>query len=202
MEKHGGYRTKDGTGKNGRQPDDWFSHDVGNLKHGSTNSLCQKSTDFIFTVACHGKSDHIAAASYGSSSGSQPGQIQDNAQSRRTDGESEDHTHQYRNYDTHEKWLLFRSPVDQTSQPCHKGRNRRSCQNTYGGSGSYGDKRCDQNINLGLSGYQMTDFNTYISCDESTQRFSGTCKNNGTLRKNGSSQYFGCISTYQTTGGR
>ena len=66
-QQHSGDRPQDSTGDNGRQPDNWFAHNIADLQHTGAQPLGQQTADFIFPIAGYRKPHHVAAAAYYSS---------------------------------------------------------------------------------------------------------------------------------------
>ena len=65
-----------------RKPDQRSSYDIRYLKHRRSDSLRQKSAEFIFSPTSHRKSDHITAASDRRRPCRQSRQIQDYSKRR------------------------------------------------------------------------------------------------------------------------
>ena len=194
MEHQGTHRSQNRTGNNSRQPDHRFSHNVGHLEHGRSHALSQQTTDLIFPIAGHRKTNHVAAAAHYSSAGCQTGQVQDDAQRCRADGQRQDHAHEYRYYNTHKEGLLLSTPVDDGAKPGHKPGNGRPYQQSHCGTGDNGHKRCHQQVDLRLARHQVTQFNTDNCCNKGSQRLSRTCQYDHTaLSDEGACQNLGSI---------
>ncbi len=186
--QHGSHRTENGAGQDCRQPDQRMAHDIGYLKHGGSDSLGDKAAESVFTVAGNGKSDHVAAAADGRGAGGKTGKIQDDPQCGRADRKGQNYSHYDGDDDTHQKRLLFRSPVDNASKTGHETGDWRTRQKSSSAAKGDGDHRGQDDIQFCFTGDQMPEGNADESCDESSQRFTRTGKDHISVYKEGSSE--------------
>ena len=160
-----------------------MTHDVRHLKHRGSKTLCDKAAEFVFPITCNRESDHVAAAADRCGTGGKTGKIQNDAECSGADRQCQNHTHDDRNNDAHDERPLFRCPVDDASKACHHLGDRRSDEQSDNGTGSDGDDRCHDDINLGLAGNQMAAGDACESCDESAERFARSCQNGISVHK-------------------